>query len=140
MTKQFSIGGRIIGAVAGLALLAASLPAQAGAMPLAGPDALGAGGGDIVKVQTHEKHAGGGGHAGGGAMHGGHGGGGNWGGHGGHWHGGGGGWGPAAAVGVLGVLGAAAAAGAYANQPPAPGMCWYYNDPSRTSGFWDYCH
>jgi hypothetical protein len=22
---------------------------------------------------------------------------------------------------------------------PAPGMCWYYTDPSRTQGFWDYC-
>ena len=23
--------------------------------------------------------------------------------------------------------------------PPAPGMCWYYTDPSQTQGFWDYC-
>lgn len=22
---------------------------------------------------------------------------------------------------------------------PAPGMCWYSTDPSRTQGFWDYC-
>ena len=23
--------------------------------------------------------------------------------------------------------------------PPAPGMCWYYTDMTRTQGFWDYC-
>jgi hypothetical protein len=40
-----------------------------------------------------------------------------------------------AAIGVLG----AAAAGAYAGAPPAPGLCWYYTDPSRTQGFWDAC-
>jgi hypothetical protein len=34
---------------------------------------------------------------------------------------------------------AAATAVAWAGQPPAPGMCWYYTDPSRTQGFWDYC-
>jgi hypothetical protein len=22
---------------------------------------------------------------------------------------------------------------------PAPGMCWYYTDPSCTQGFWNYC-
>ena len=22
---------------------------------------------------------------------------------------------------------------------PAPGMCWYYTDPYRRAGFWDYC-
>ena len=33
----------------------------------------------------------------------------------------------------------AAAATAYAGAAPAPGMCWYYTDPSRTQGFWDYC-
>ena len=33
----------------------------------------------------------------------------------------------------------AAAASAYAGAPPAPGMCWYYTDASRTQGFWDYC-
>ena len=26
-----------------------------------------------------------------------------------------------------------------AGAAPAPGMCWYYTDPSRTQGFWDYC-
>ena len=34
---------------------------------------------------------------------------------------------------------AAASATAYAGAAPAPGMCWYYTDPSRTQGFWDYC-
>jgi hypothetical protein len=33
----------------------------------------------------------------------------------------------------------AATAAAWAGSPPAPGMCWYYTDPSRTQGFWDYC-
>jgi hypothetical protein len=40
-----------------------------------------------------------------------------------------------AAVGVL----AAGAAVAYAGQPPAPGLCWYYTDPSYRAGFWDAC-
>jgi len=30
-------------------------------------------------------------------------------------------------------------AAAWAGAAPAPGMCWYYTDPSRTQGFWDYC-
>jgi hypothetical protein len=33
----------------------------------------------------------------------------------------------------------AATAAAWAGAAPAPGMCWYYTDPSRTQGFWDYC-
>ncbi len=33
----------------------------------------------------------------------------------------------------------AATAVAWAGSAPAPGMCWYYTDPSRTQGFWDYC-
>lgn len=33
----------------------------------------------------------------------------------------------------------AATAAAWAGTAPAPGMCWYYTDPSRTQGFWDYC-
>jgi len=40
-----------------------------------------------------------------------------------------------AAIGVVSATGATAWAGA----PPAPGMCWYYTDPSKTQGFWDYC-
>ena len=27
----------------------------------------------------------------------------------------------------------------WAGAAPAPGMCWYYTDPSRKQGFWDYC-
>jgi len=33
----------------------------------------------------------------------------------------------------------AATAVAWAGAAPAPGLCWYYTDPSRTQGFWDYC-
>jgi hypothetical protein len=43
-----------------------------------------------------------------------------------------------AAGAALGFV-AAGAAVAYAGSPPAPGMCWYYTDPSRTQGFWDTC-
>lgn len=49
-------------------------------------------------------------------------------------------WGPGGAIAAGAALGfiAAGAAVAYGT-PPAPGMCWYYTDPSRTQGFWDYC-
>jgi hypothetical protein len=40
-----------------------------------------------------------------------------------------------AAGAAVSVIGAAAAA-SYAGAPPAPGLCWYYTDPSRTQGFW----
>ncbi|WP_235999994.1 hypothetical protein [Bradyrhizobium uaiense] len=43
-----------------------------------------------------------------------------------------------AAGAALGFVTAASAA-AWAGAPPASGMCWYYTDPSRTQGFWDYC-
>jgi hypothetical protein len=43
-----------------------------------------------------------------------------------------------AAGAALGFV-AAASAAAYAGAAPAPGMCWYYTDPSRTQGFWDAC-
>jgi hypothetical protein len=43
-----------------------------------------------------------------------------------------------AAGAAIGFVSAAAAA-SWAGAPPAPGMCWYYTDPSRTQGFWDYC-
>ena len=43
-----------------------------------------------------------------------------------------------AAGAALGMVTAATAA-AWAGAAPAPGMCWYYTDPSRTQGFWDYC-
>lgn len=43
-----------------------------------------------------------------------------------------------AAGAALGFVTAASAA-AYAGAAPAPGMCWYYTDPTRTQGFWDTC-
>jgi hypothetical protein len=43
-----------------------------------------------------------------------------------------------AAGAAIGVIGAAAAY-SWAGAPPAPGLCWYYTDPSRTQGFWDAC-
>ena len=51
------------------------------------------------------------------------------------------GWAPGGAIAAgaaLGVL-ATGAAVAYAGQPPAPGLCWYYTDPSYRQGFWDAC-
>jgi hypothetical protein len=51
-----------------------------------------------------------------------------------HW-GAGGAIAAGAAIGVL----ATGAAIAYAGQPPAPGLCWYYTDPSYRQGFWDAC-
>jgi len=24
--------------------------------------------------------------------------------------------------------------------PPADGLCWYWADPSMTTGYWDYCN
>lgn len=50
-------------------------------------------------------------------------------------------WGPGGALAAgaaIGVIGAVAAA-SYYGQPPAPGLCWYYTDPSRSRGFWDVC-
>ena len=50
-------------------------------------------------------------------------------------------WGPGGAIAAgaaVGVL-AAGAAVAYAGPPPAPGLCWYYTDPSYRQGFWDAC-
>jgi hypothetical protein len=54
---------------------------------------------------------------------------------GGYWWPSGGAIAAGAAIGVL----AAGAAVAYAGQPPAPGLCWYYTNPSYSSGFWDAC-
>lgn len=51
-------------------------------------------------------------------------------------------WGPGGAIAAGAAIGFVAAAGAaaYASSPaPAPGMCWYYTDPYRRAGFWDYC-
>ena len=50
-------------------------------------------------------------------------------------------WGPGGAIAAgaaIGVL-AAGAAVAYAGAAPAPGLCWYYTDPSYRQGFWDAC-
>jgi hypothetical protein len=50
-------------------------------------------------------------------------------------------WGPGGAIAAgaaIGFVGAAAAA-AWAPAPPAPGLCWYYTDPSQHNGFWDAC-
>jgi hypothetical protein len=52
------------------------------------------------------------------------------------------GWRPGGAIAAGAAIGFVAAAGAaaYATAPaPAPGMCWYYTDPYRRAGFWDYC-
>jgi hypothetical protein len=43
-----------------------------------------------------------------------------------------------AAGAAIGFVSAATAV-AWAGAAPAPGMCWYYTDPTRTQGFWDYC-
>lgn len=51
-------------------------------------------------------------------------------------------WNPGGAIAAgaaIGFLGAAAAAAYYSAPPPAPGLCWYYTNPSRTAGFWDVC-
>jgi hypothetical protein len=37
------------------------------------------------------------------------------------------------------VIGFLSRVTAWAGAAPAPGMCRYYTDPSRTQGFWDYC-
>jgi len=54
---------------------------------------------------------------------------------GGYWWPSGGAIAAGAAIGVL----AAGAAVAYAGQPPAPGLCWYYTNPGYSQGFWDAC-
>ena len=46
--------------------------------------------------------------------------------------------GAVAAGAAIGFVSASTAA-AWAGAAPSPGMCWYYTDPSRTQGFWDYC-
>ena len=43
-----------------------------------------------------------------------------------------------AAGAAIGFVSAASAA-AWAGAAPAPGLCWYYTDPSRHQGFWDAC-
>jgi hypothetical protein len=50
-------------------------------------------------------------------------------------------WRPGTAVAAGAAIGFIGAAAAYswAGQPPAPGYCWYYTDPSQQAGFWDIC-
>jgi hypothetical protein len=51
-------------------------------------------------------------------------------------------WAPGGAIAAGAAIGfiAAGSAAVYAStRPPAPGLCWYYTDPSRRSGFWDVC-
>jgi hypothetical protein len=51
-------------------------------------------------------------------------------------------WAPGGAIAAGAAIGfvVAASAAAYATtRPPAPGLCWYYTDPSQRSGFWDVC-
>jgi hypothetical protein len=40
---------------------------------------------------------------------------------------------------AIGTLLAASAYYAYAAEPPAPGLCWFWADPDETEGYWDYC-
>lgn len=39
---------------------------------------------------------------------------------------------------VIGSIVYAAIAGSVPT-PPAPGLCWYWTDPTQTRGYWDYC-
>ena len=51
-------------------------------------------------------------------------------------------WRPGGAVAAgaaLGFIAATAAYGIATTTAPADGMCWYYTDWTRTSGFWDVC-
>jgi hypothetical protein len=50
-------------------------------------------------------------------------------------------WRPGTVVVAGAALGfvAAGAALAWAGQPPGPGYCWFYTDPSYRAGFWDIC-
>ena len=40
---------------------------------------------------------------------------------------------------ALGTILTAAAVGVAPAYPPADGLCWYWADPSMTTGYWDYC-
>ena len=40
---------------------------------------------------------------------------------------------------ALGTILGVAIAGS-APPPPASNLCWYWTDPSRTRGYWDYCY
>lgn len=52
------------------------------------------------------------------------------------------GWAPGGAIAAgaaVGFMTAATAAAVASSRAPAPGLCWYYTDPSRRAGFWDNC-
>jgi hypothetical protein len=38
------------------------------------------------------------------------------------------------------ALGTILGAAAYSAVAPAPNTCWYWADPARTQGYWDYCY
>ena len=40
---------------------------------------------------------------------------------------------------AIGTLLAASAYYAYAAEPPAPGLCWFWADEDEVQGYWDYC-
>jgi hypothetical protein len=40
---------------------------------------------------------------------------------------------------AIGTILAASAYYAYAAEPPAPGLCWFWVDEDETQGYWDYC-
>lgn len=40
---------------------------------------------------------------------------------------------------AIGTLLAATAYYAYADSPPADGLCWFWADDAETQGYWDYC-
>lgn len=41
---------------------------------------------------------------------------------------------------ALGTILTVAAVGVAPAYPPADGLCWYWADPSQTTGYWDYCY
>jgi hypothetical protein len=40
---------------------------------------------------------------------------------------------------AIGTILAASAYYAYAAEPPAPGLCWFWADEDEVQGYWDYC-
>ena len=41
---------------------------------------------------------------------------------------------------IAGVALGAIIAAAAAPRPPADNLCWYWTNPARTHGYWDYCY
>jgi hypothetical protein len=48
-------------------------------------------------------------------------------------------WTPGGAIAAGVALGFVTAATATWANPPQPGLCWFYTDPSQQDGFWDAC-